>query len=84
MIKVSQEELDQLEENYPGFKETLYRYEKKRIPHCIHCQSEDTSLVCVGVIGRTINLAAVSSKVHLRANNKPGKYYCNTCKKYFK
>lgn len=84
MIKVSEEVLDQVEGQYPGIKESIYRFEAAVLPACTHCGSEDTANVQCGVIGRTIHIAYCTSKFKLIPNGpKPGPYYCNACEKCF-
>ena len=84
MLKVVQEVLTQLEGRYPGVVETIMRFENAQVPPCPRCASEDTARVLVGIIGRTINIAAVTTKVTLVPNGPPpGKWRCNTCEEYF-
>lgn len=84
MLKVSEKSLDQMEAQYPGIKKQILRFENTELPPCSHCGSDDTANVQVGIIGRTINIAGATSKFTLIPNGpKPGKYYCNSCKKYF-
>ena len=46
--------------------------------------SEDTADVQVGIVRRTIQIAAATTKFKLIPNNpKRGSYFCNTCKKLF-
>src|SRR5271157_4815733 len=72
-------------EAYPGVEEQLRRFEEVELPSCPHCGSSDTASVQVGVIGRTIYLAASTKKFHLVPNmtDKLGKFFCNNCGKYF-
>lgn len=84
MIKVDQATLDDMESRYPGIIAQIKRWEAKEIPPCPHCGSTDTADVQVGVIGRTINLTAATSKFHLTANGpRQGTCFCNACRKYF-
>ena len=75
--------LENLDKNYPGIKKQVMRFEQMEMPPCPHCGSEDTAIVQVGIIGRSINVAAATRKVTLVANHKPGDYRCNVCKEYF-
>jgi len=59
------------------------RYENLDLPACPFCQSKDTSAVIVGIVGMSLELSRRCKKVHLRANGRPGQYYCNECKEYF-
>ena len=72
-------------EAYPGVEEQLRRFKEAELPSCPHCGSSDTASVQVGVIGRTIYLAAMTKKFRLVPNmtDKLGKFFCNNCGKYF-
>ena len=72
-------------EAYPGIEEQLRRFKEAELPSCPHCGSSDTASVQVGVIGRTIYLAASTKKFKLVPNmkDKLGKFFCNNCGKYF-
>jgi len=72
-----------MESQHPGITEQIEDFELMALPICPKCLSGDTAAVNVGVVGRTIDLAAVTTKFHLRANGKPGEYYCNACRSYF-
>ena len=73
-----------MEEGYPGVKENINWFEKADLPRCSRCGSDDTATVQCGIIGRTINIVAATTKFHLLANGpKPGEYFCNACRKYF-
>lgn len=84
MLKVSKETLEDLEEKYPGITEQIMRFENAQLPACPNCKSTDTADVQVGIIGRTINIAAATTKFTLIPNGpKPGPYFCKNCKTYF-
>ena len=84
MLKLSKKALDDLERQYPGIKETVYRCEEASLPVCPYCQSEDTADVGCGIVGRSINLAAATTKFKLTPNPpKPGEYFCNSCETFF-
>jgi hypothetical protein len=72
-------------EAYPGVEEQLRRFKEAELPPCPHCGSSDTASVQVGVIGRTIYLAASTKKFKLVPNmkDKLGDYFCNECGKFF-
>ena len=74
-----------VEEQYPGITEQMKLFQEAELPSCPHCGSENTASVQVGIIGRTIKLAASTSKFKLVQNmeNKLGEYFCNECRKYF-
>jgi hypothetical protein len=84
MLKVDQETLDKMESQYTGIIESIMRFENAELPPCPHCGSEDSADVQVGVIGRTMSISAATSKFTLIPNGpRPGRYRCNSCKKYF-
>lgn len=74
-----------LEERYPGITEQIERFENAVLPPCPHCGSEDTASVQVGIIGRTMNIAAFTKKFSLVPNmsDKKGEYRCRKCGKFF-
>jgi hypothetical protein len=84
MLKVDDEWIARVEARYPGFTENVRRFEEAALPVCSHCGSEDTADVQCGVIGRTIHIAAATTKFKLLANGpKPGEFFCNACGQYF-
>lgn len=84
MIRKTEDELTQLESQYPGITEQIWRFEQMDLPACPECESADTASVQVGVIGRTINIGAATTKIHLMMNaNDAGIYFCNVCRKQF-
>lgn len=57
---------------------------KADLPPCPDCGSEDTASVQIGVIQRTMNIAAATTKFKLIPNGpKPGPYFCNACDRFF-
>lgn len=83
MLKVDKKWLEVVEKNYNGITKMVEKYENMDLPKCPYCNSSDTAVTNVGIVGRSINLASATTKFHLRPNGKPGEYYCNNCKKYF-
>ncbi len=83
MLKISKETILQQENMHPGISHQIEYYEHMELPVCPKCNTKDTASVNVGVTARTIFLATATSKFHLQANDKQGKYYCNVCKEYF-
>ena len=62
----------------------IRQFESAILPPCPACRSENTAVVSCGAIGRSIAIAAATSKFRLLANGPaPGKYYCLTCKGFF-
>jgi len=74
-----------IDDRYPGISEDVRYFEEMVLPACTHCGSADTASVQVGIIGRTIYISGKTKKFKLVPNmkDKLGKYFCNTCKKYF-
>jgi hypothetical protein len=73
-----------LENRYPGITESILRFERAELPACPRCGSQDTANVQVGLIGRTIDIAAATTKFKLIPNGpKPGAYFCNACGEFF-
>ncbi len=84
MLTVDEPTLSELEATYPGIRNSILAFESAALPACSHCRSSNTADVQVGVIGRTINIAAATTKVKLISNGpKFGKYFCNCCEKFF-
>lgn len=84
MLKIDEDTISRIEQKYPGIREQLLQFEGAILPACSRCGSEDTADVQVGVIGRTINLAAATTKFKLIPNGpKDDTYFCNTCEKFF-
>ncbi len=83
MLKIAEHTLHELEATYPGILESILWFEGAALPACPRCSSSDTADVQVGIIGRTINIAAATTKFKLIANGpKPG-YFCNACDEFF-
>ena len=84
MLKVDKETLDHMEKGYSGILKSILYFEEAVLPPCPRCASEDTANVQCGIVGRTINIVAATTKIKLIPNGpKPGRYCCNTCKEYF-
>lgn len=84
MLKIDEETLDELESKYPGIREQILGFEEATLPACPRCGSGDTADVNVGIVGRTISIAAATTTFKLIANGpKPGDYFCNECREFF-
>jgi hypothetical protein len=84
MLKIDPATLDEMERQHPGIRATIRRFEKRPLPACPRCGSANTADVQCGVVGRTIYLAAATTKFKLIPNGpKPGKYFCNGCREFF-
>jgi len=84
MLKITQAELEKMESQREGIIKSIMAYENENLPSCPHCGSGDTASVQVGIMGRTIYIAAATTKVKLIPNGpKQGEYFCHECGKYF-
>jgi len=83
MKTMDDDSIRELEEQYPGFRRSLDAYESADLPPCPMCASTTTSRVITGLIGRTINLAAATTKVKLVPNGRRGDFHCEACDHFF-
>jgi hypothetical protein len=87
MLRYSEKQLQRVEANYPGVRESIERFEAMDIPVCPSCSSDDTAVIQVGLIGRTMTIAGGTTKFKLIPNrSKPKwkrKYFCRACEETF-
>jgi hypothetical protein len=84
MLTIDEKTLNQMEAQHPGIRETIVYFEEATVPACTRCGSSDTATVGCGIVGRTIYIAAATTKFKLIPNGPaPGKYFCNTCSGFF-
>ncbi len=84
MLMTSEEGLDLMEERDPGIKKSILEIEAKVLPACVHCGSDDTASVGVGLVGRSMSMAGATTKYHLIAGGpRRGAFFCNPCREYF-
>ncbi len=84
MLKMNQQEIDNLEQTYPGIRKTIDYFENLPIPACPHYGSDDTASVQVGFVGYLLAVVSATSKATMIPNGpRPGTYFCNQCRKYF-
>ena len=84
MLKIDTESLAQLEAQYPGIADSIRWCEAEELPPCPRCGSMDTARVHVGLVGRSINMAAATTKFKLVPNGpKSGEFFCNGCREFF-
>ncbi|TLU82922.1 MAG: hypothetical protein FDX30_07540 [Chlorobium sp.] len=84
MIKIDKKTLSEMEADHPGIEAQIRSFEEADLPACSQCKSQDTAAVNVGIIPRTMYIAGATTKFKLIPNGpKPGKYFCNTCKRFF-
>lgn len=82
-LLVDESWIDEAERSYPGFRKDLAYAESRDIPLCTACGSANTARVGGGLIGRTMHLAAATTKFKLVPNNRLGDVYCNACDRFF-
>jgi hypothetical protein len=82
-LRVDESWIQDVETKYPGFREQLADAESSDIPLCPVCGSANTARVAGGLIGRTIRLAAATTKFKLVPNDRPADFYCNACDQFF-
>ena len=84
MLKIDNATLDEMESQRAGIKAQILSYDSKELPGCPRCGTGDTAKVIFGIIGRTIDIAVATTKVHLQPNAPgSGTYFCYKCGKYF-
>ncbi len=84
MLKITEEQIEKINTDYPGIRDSIHHYESAILPNCKHCDSPDTASVQVGVVQRTMNIAVATTKFKLTPNGpKRGQYFCNACSSYF-
>jgi len=83
MLKVDQEWIARAEAQYPGLRKTIYSWDAMDLPPCPLCGSANTAKVSAGLVGRSLHLAAATTKIRLLANGYPADCYCNQCGRYF-
>ena len=84
MLKVSQPDLKQFETRFPGITQQIMHYESAILPRCTQCRSTNTAIVEIGIIARSMTIAAATSKCRLVPEApKPGEFYCVDCRRYF-
>jgi len=84
MLKIDEAAIDHMEAQHPGIREQIAQFEAVELPPCTECGSTDTAAVHVGIVGRTIYIAAATSKFTMVFNGpRPANYRCNTCRAYF-
>ena len=44
MLNRTEEELQKMEDGYPGVIESILRFEEMELPHCTACLSENTAM----------------------------------------
>ena len=84
LLKVTKEWLQTAEDQYPGIQKTIESWEAQELPPCPRCGSVDSAKVSVGLVGRSITVAAATTKICLLSNGPTqGDLYCNACRHYF-
>ncbi len=60
MEDMDKKRLDKLERDYPGITSDIRCFEEAELPSCTHCEANDTAIVQIGIIGRTIAIAGMT------------------------
>jgi hypothetical protein len=81
MLKVDQQWIDEVDAQRPGFRKTVEHWDAAELPPCPSCGSDDTAQVSAGLVGKSIHLAAATTKI--LPNGHPADFYCNQCESYF-
>lgn len=79
MLLVDESELERLEWIYPGIRGSIQHFESASQPPCPYCESLNTTRVVGGVVGRTLYIAQVTTKMKLSPNATNGPWYCLSC-----
>ena len=82
-LRVDESWIQAAETMYPGFRQQLADAESSDVRLCPTCGSTNTARVAEGLIGRTIQLAAATTKFKLVPNKRPADFYCNACDQFF-
>jgi len=83
-LKVDKVTLAKMESVHPGIGVSIRLHEEMVLPACENCGSKDTASVGDGVVGRSIFLAAATTKFKLIPNPpRLGQYFCNSCEEFF-
>jgi hypothetical protein len=83
MLKVDEFWLREAEKLYPGIRRSIAYYEGLDLPPCPTCGAVDTASVSAGIVGRSIHVAAATTKMRLLPDGHSELYYCNACGRYF-
>jgi hypothetical protein len=84
MESPTDEVLTESENRYPGLRQQFADLKAMAEIACVHCDSPDTAVLVVGITGRTMSLADLSTRVKLVANREePGERWCRTCTRAF-
>lgn len=84
MLLIDSSDLERLERQYPGIAASVRYSEEALLPPCCDCGGTDTARVAVGLVGRTIAIAAATTRFILVTNEPiPGRYFCNRCGAFF-
>jgi predicted RNA-binding Zn-ribbon protein involved in translation (DUF1610 family) len=82
MLKVDEEWIRRVEKQYPGIRQNIDSFESADLPSCPRCGSVNTAVVSVGIVGRSIHVAAATNKMRLLPDGHPAEFYCNECGHY--
>lgn len=84
MVRATSEWMRAAEVAYPGLTEHIEALESLTLPGCPKCGSEESARAACGIVGRSITLAAATTKIRLVSTGPPpAKFYCNACAQFF-
>ena len=84
LLKLDDRALSELEAAYPGIRTSILAREAANVPPCTNCGASDTASVGQGILGRSVALAAATTKFKLVPNGPaPGRHFCNVCGRFF-
>jgi|JI6StandDraft_1071083.scaffolds.fasta_scaffold23039_3 hypothetical protein len=87
MLKLTAAALSDLEKHYPGIQAQIASMEDTPSGPCPDCGRVDAARIIIGSTGRTLALAAASSRCHLLPNGTDETqgmaWFCHPCQKAF-
>ena len=83
MLKVTPQELEGMDRDWPGLREQVLHFESVHLPDCVRCGFTRTAAVTVGS-GRPNVIASCTSKLVPILNGvPPGAFWCHGCEEFF-
>ena len=82
MLKGSLEYYKSFEDEWPGFVDTIVKYENAILPACPYCGSYHTAQVTPGFVKASFTLFRATTKFMIDPQGR-GKLFCNDCRKFF-
>ena len=82
MLKGSLEYYKSYEDEWPGFVNTIVKYENAILPPCPNCGSYHTAQVAAGFTKPSFTLLQATTKFIIDPQFR-GRLFCNDCRKFF-